>query len=112
VFLVGLVLGTWPSRVENKVPDVCFWLVALAPLLLAPFLVPRIARRNRWVLLALRVVLVLAPLVVAVLLAGQNEKFPYEEEPEWSRRATLPINYGHRITPSTVPPHVHAQRVC
>ncbi len=41
VFLPGLVLGTRPSHDETKVPAISFWLVALAPLLLAPFLIPR-----------------------------------------------------------------------
>lgn len=79
VFLPGLLLGTRPSHPDNKVPDLCFWLVALSPLLLAPFLIPRISRQNRWLLLVLRVLLVLAPLIVAGLLAGQHEKLPYEE---------------------------------
>jgi len=78
-FLPGLLLGTRPSHPDNKVPDICFWLVALAPLLLAPFLLPRVSRQNRWLLLVLRMLLVLTPLIVAVLLAGQHEKLPYEE---------------------------------
>jgi hypothetical protein len=82
-FLPGLLLGGRPSLAEHKVPDICFWLVALAPLALAPFLIPRIARQNRWLLLGLRLLLVLAPLVAAVVLAGQHEKFAYEQEPEW-----------------------------
>jgi hypothetical protein len=83
-FLPGLILGCRPSLAEHKVPDICFWLTALAPLLLAPFIVPRISRQNRWLLLALRVLLVLAPLAVALMLAGKHEKLPYEKEEEWS----------------------------
>ncbi|QJW99763.1 hypothetical protein [Frigoriglobus tundricola] len=83
VFLPGLILGTRPAHDENKVPALCFWLIALTPLVLAPFLVPRISRRNHWLLIGLRVLLVLAPLAVAVLYAGQYEKFPFEEEPQW-----------------------------
>ena len=82
-FLPGLLLGTRPSHAETKVPAISFWLVALAPLILAPFLIPRVSRQNRWLLLALRAALVMLPLLVAVLLAGQHEKLPYEEEPEW-----------------------------
>ncbi len=82
-FLPGLVLGTRPSHDAHKVPVACFWLVTLAPVLLAPFVVPRIARQNRWLLLAGRVILVLVPLVVAVVLAGQHEQFPFEKESEW-----------------------------
>lgn len=83
VFLVGLVLGTRPSHPEHKVPEECFWLVALAPLALTPFLIPWVSRQNRWVLLSLRAALLLAPLAAALVLAGQHEKFPYEEEPQW-----------------------------
>ncbi|MDY3559211.1 hypothetical protein R5W23_006429 [Gemmata sp. JC673] len=83
LFLPGLLLGTRPSHAENKVPDLSFWLIALAPLVLAPFLIPRVSRQNRWVLIVLRTLLILTPLVIAVVLAGQHEKFPYEEEPEW-----------------------------
>ncbi|HEY1186251.1 MAG TPA: hypothetical protein VGE74_01280 [Gemmata sp.] len=82
-FLPGLLLGTRPSHADNKVPGTSFWLVALAPLILAPFLIPRLSRQNRWLLVALRALLVLTPLVAAVLLAGRHEKFPYEEEAEW-----------------------------
>lgn len=82
-FLPGLLLGTRPSHAETKVPAISFWLVALAPLILAPFLIPRVSRQNRWLPLALRAALVMLPLLVAVLLAGQHEKLPYEEEPEW-----------------------------
>jgi hypothetical protein len=77
-FLPGLVLGTRPSHDDNNVPAVCFWLVALGPLLLAPFLVPRVSRQNRWVLLALSALLALTPLVAAVVLAGRHEKLPFE----------------------------------
>jgi hypothetical protein len=85
-FLPGLILGTRPSHNDHLVPVICFWLVALAPLVLAPFLVPRISRQNRWLLLALRVLLVLAPLVVAVVLAAKYEDISYGDgAEEWSR---------------------------
>jgi hypothetical protein len=83
LFLPELLLGTRPSHADNKVPAECFWLVALAPLVLAPFFLPWVGRQNRWLLLALRVLAVLAPLVVAVALAGKYEKFAFEEEPQW-----------------------------
>ncbi len=82
-FLPGLLLGTRPSHAETKVPAISFWLVALTPLVLAPFLIPRVSRQNRWLLFASRAALVLLPLLVAVILAGRHEKLPYEEEPEW-----------------------------
>lgn len=89
-FLPGLILGTRPSHADHLVPVVCFWLVALAPLLFAPFLVPRISRQNRWLLLALRVPLVLAPLIVAVVLAAKHEDISYGGPEEWSRNEPLP----------------------
>jgi hypothetical protein len=83
-FLPGLILGGRPSLADTvTVPAVSFWLVALTPILLAPFLIPRVSRQNRWLRLGLRVLLVLAPLVVAVVLAGQHAKFSYEEPDEW-----------------------------
>lgn len=82
-FLPGLLLGTRPSHADNKVPVEAFWLVALAPAVLAPFMIPWLSRQNRWLLFVLRALLVLAPLAAAVVLAGQHEKFPYEEAPEW-----------------------------
>jgi hypothetical protein len=77
VFLPGLALGTRPSHAENLVPDICFWLVALAPLALAPLLIPRLAQQNRWLLMLLRLVLVLTPLGVAVALAARYEELPF-----------------------------------
>lgn len=84
VFLPGLLLGTRPAHDATKVPALSFWLVALAPLALAPFLVPRVSRQNRFLVFALRAAAVLLPLAVAVILAGQHEKLPYEEE--WGSR--------------------------
>jgi hypothetical protein len=79
-FLPGLVLGTRPSHPENHVPIHCFWLVALAPLVLVPFLIPALSRKNGWVARVIRAVLVLAPLAAAVFLASQHEKLVFEEE--------------------------------
>ena len=51
---------------------------------LVSFLIPRVGRQNRWLLLGLRALLVLAPLVVAVVLAGKYEEFPSDElKSEW-----------------------------
>jgi hypothetical protein len=65
---------------ESLVPMASFWLVAVAPLILLPFLIPRIARQNRWLLLTGRTVLVLAPLAIGVALALANEQLPPQEE--------------------------------
>ena len=59
------------------------WSVALAPLALTPFLVPRLARQDGWLPRIARAVLVLAPLVIAVALAARSEKLPWEIDPEW-----------------------------
>jgi hypothetical protein len=66
--------------VESRVPVESFWLVALAPLVLLPFLLPVVARQSRRVIVPVRALLVLAPLVAAVILAAQHEKLVFEEE--------------------------------
>lgn len=78
-FLPGLMLNG-RYQTESAVPPACFWLVGLAPLALLPFLVPRVARQNRWLLAGGRAALVLAPLVVAVVLAMRHETLVFEEE--------------------------------
>jgi hypothetical protein len=65
---------------ESQVPLASFWLAALAPLALLPFLLPIVARRPRWITIPLRAALVLAPLVAAVVLAAQHESLPVQEE--------------------------------
>lgn len=79
VFLPGLLL-TGRLVNDSKVPVASFWLLALAPLALAIFLVPAIAKRNPRALAAAKVALVLAPVVVAVVLAGRVETLPWEQE--------------------------------
>lgn len=79
VGLPGLMLNG-RYLVESQVPVTSFWLVALAPLGLLPFLIPAVGRLPRWVNIPLRAVLVLAPLVAAVVLAAQHEKLAFEEE--------------------------------
>lgn len=78
----GLIFAGQPSLAENAVPAASFWLVGLAPLALTPFLVPRLARQTGWWPVVVRAVLVLAPLAVAVALAMQHEKLPWEIEGE------------------------------
>jgi hypothetical protein len=80
VFLPGLMFATRPSLSANAVPPTAFWLVALAPLVLLPFLIPVLARKNGWQVRVIRAVLVLAPLVAAVVLAAQHEQLAFEEE--------------------------------
>jgi len=79
VGLPGLMLNG-RYLVESQVPVTSFWLVALAPLGLLPFLIPAVARQPRWVVVPLRAVLVLAPLIAAVVLAMQHETLAFEEE--------------------------------
>ena len=78
-FLPGLMLSGRFST-ESQVPLLSFWLVALAPLLLAPWLVPALARRNGWLTRLGRVALILAALITSLLLAGQKETLPWEEQ--------------------------------
>ncbi|HVL12405.1 MAG TPA: hypothetical protein VM529_07560 [Gemmata sp.] len=78
-FLPGLMFAIQPSMETHKVPPVAFWLVALAPLMLLPFLVPALWRRTNDVYVrAGRAALVLAPLVAALVLAAQNETLAFE----------------------------------
>jgi hypothetical protein len=79
-FLPGLMLAARSSLPDNAVPTESFWLVALAPLVLLPFLVPFLARRSAWYLRVLRALLVLAPLVTAVVLAAKYETIATQDE--------------------------------
>jgi hypothetical protein len=81
--LPGLALAARPSLPDSAVPAASFWLVTLAPLALTPFLVPRLGRQNGWPARIARAVLVLTPLAIAVALAADREKLPWEVEPEW-----------------------------
>ncbi|MBX9624930.1 MAG: hypothetical protein K2X82_14080 [Gemmataceae bacterium] len=62
---------------EPKLPVACYWLVALAPLALLPFLVPKLSRQTGWLTRVGRAALVLAPLAVAVVLAAQFGELPF-----------------------------------
>ncbi len=78
-FLPGLMLSGRFST-DSQVPLLSFWLVALAPLLLAPWLVPALAHRNGWLTRLIRVILILCALGAALVLAGQKETLPWEEQ--------------------------------
>jgi hypothetical protein len=80
VFLPGLLLATRPSLTPHNVPPTAVWLVALAPLVLLPFLLPALVRKNNLALRLLRAALIIAPLVAAVVLASEHEKLSFEEE--------------------------------
>lgn len=77
-FLPALLVAERPAY--HNVPAASFWLVALAPLVLAPFLIPAVARRDGWKLRTLRSALVLAPLAAAVVLAARQETIAGQDE--------------------------------
>lgn len=77
--LPGLLLAARVSQ-DSRIPVAAFWLVALAPLVLLPFLVPRLNRQNGPAARVTRAVLVLAPLAVALAVAAQHEQLAFEEE--------------------------------
>jgi hypothetical protein len=79
-FLPGLLLTALIQLTDHAVPKLCFWLVALAPLVLLPFLIPALARSRAWYLRVFRFALVLAPLVTAVVLAAQHETIAGQDE--------------------------------
>ncbi|MDB5312023.1 MAG: hypothetical protein JWO38_6225 [Gemmataceae bacterium] len=78
-FLPGLLLNG-RFQVDSQVPLASFWLVALTPLVLTPFLIPRLNRQNGWLARTVRAAVVLIPLVVAGVMAAQHEKLAYEDE--------------------------------
>ena len=63
----------------SEVPAASFVLVAVAPLTLLPWAVPRLSRRTGPWPRVLRFVSVLTPLVVALILAGRVETLPWDE---------------------------------
>lgn len=76
VLLPGLLLNG-QTETFSEVPWVCFVLVALAPMVLAPTLLPYL---NRWPALRLRLLqlgLLMIPLIVAVALAMQAEALEF-----------------------------------
>jgi hypothetical protein len=78
VFLPGLAVAGQTTTISN-VPSASFWLAAVAPLFLAPFLLPALARRTPWWMRILRLAIVLLPLITAIVLAAWDEKLAYEE---------------------------------
>jgi hypothetical protein len=78
-FLPGLVLGGRPS-LTTEVPYESFLLVSFAPIVLAPFLIPFLSRKNGWQVRAIRATLVLAPLAAAIIIAAQHEQLPFDQE--------------------------------
>ncbi len=79
VLLPGLILST-KLGTESHVPPMSYYLVALAPLGLAPWLIPTLARRSGRVSTALQFIAVAIPIAIAVIRAGQTETLPWEEE--------------------------------
>jgi len=53
-------------------------MIALAPLVLLPFIIPTVARKTTWDMTALRSVLVLATLVAAIVITTQHAKLAFE----------------------------------
>ena len=78
-FLPGLVLGGMPTF-DTQVPALSFWLVTFSPVMLAPFLLPVLAHKHaRWIRFV-KATLLLLPLIMALVLARQYERLPFEEE--------------------------------
>jgi hypothetical protein len=94
VMLPGLLLQ---GGFENTtaVPSASFYLIALAPLVLALSLLPAWQRRQKQGLWLVQLVLFLLPLGIAIGLAVQNESLNYDEEGDAqalaSPRRSLPI---------------------
>ena len=78
-FLPGLLFGARPWLTEHTVPPACFWLVALTPLILLPFVLPPLCRKSGWYLPVSRAVLVVIPLVVALVVVRQYAQMAFEE---------------------------------
>ncbi len=79
-FIPGLLLAGRPSLPDHNIPAASFWLIALAPLALAPFLIPALIRKDVWYLRAARGVLILVLFATAVGLAAQNETLAFDEQ--------------------------------
>jgi hypothetical protein len=77
LILPALLLAGWYD-IESEVPTACFVLVALAPLTLAPSLLPAWQRHQRKGLWAVQLILLLLPLAVALILVAQLGPLEYE----------------------------------
>jgi len=64
------------SETSSEVPAICFFLVALAPLLLGVTLLPPLTRMSALYRGLLQTALLLLPLVIAVILCMQYESLP------------------------------------
>lgn len=78
-FLPALLLNA-RLLAESNLPPTPFWLLAVSPLALAPFLIPWVARQRRWFVVLAGAVLLLIPLGIAVSVASQCGPPAYAEE--------------------------------
>jgi hypothetical protein len=78
-FLPALLLNA-RLLAESTLSTTSFWLVALSPLALAPFLIPWVSRQRRWYMVLAGAVLLLIPLGIAVNMAMQAAPPAYAEE--------------------------------
>jgi hypothetical protein len=78
-FIPGLVLGG-RGVLSSEAPAGSYWLVAFGPVLLLPFLLPRLARANCRIALAVRMALVIAPAAAAIAAAASFEQLPFDSE--------------------------------
>jgi hypothetical protein len=77
----ALALNVWfQTQTDSLIPVSAYWLLALAPLGMLPFLHPRLARQNPWLVGTLRALAVLIPLAIAVVMALQFEQLPPEAD--------------------------------
>lgn len=80
VVFVPVVMLSCKMSTDTTVPVTTFWLLALAPLALSPFLIPRLARHNGWKTRTARALLILIPVAAALVLAGQNATLSFGDE--------------------------------
>ena len=78
-FLPALMVAGRTSAI-GSVPLASFWLLALAPLTLSPFLIPRLAKHDGWKTRTARAVLILIPVLIALVLADQNAKLSFGDD--------------------------------
>jgi hypothetical protein len=85
VYLPGVVLtGQWDASAnDNKVPLTSFICAGLAPVALAPMLLPGLNRLPRWARWLPALILVLIPALIAVGLAAQMESIDFGSKNEW-----------------------------
>jgi hypothetical protein len=76
----GLLLSGYWGNSSEDIPLGVFTLVAAAPLVLLPWLIPAIWRGPIWLHRVLWFILMLVPVLFALGLAGEYGKLPWEEE--------------------------------